>query len=48
MGVLRAVENGLPLVQSANGGESLACDAQGRILARVPFGEARAIAVTLP
>ncbi len=48
MGVLRAVENGLPLVQSANGGESLACDAQGRILARVPFGQARAVAVSLP
>ncbi len=48
MGVLRAVENGVPLVQSANGGESLVCDAQGRILAHIPFGEARAVAVTLP
>ncbi len=48
MGVLRAVENGLPLVQSANGGESLACDAQGRILARIPFGEAKSVSVRLP
>ena len=48
MGVLRAVENGVPLVQSANGGESLACDAQGRILAHIPFGQAKSIAVRLP
>ena len=48
MGVLRAVENGLPLVQSANGGESLVCDAQGRILAHIPFGEAKSVAVRLP
>lgn len=48
MGVLRAVENGVPLVQCANGGESLVCDAQGRILAHIPFGEARALGVTLP
>ena len=48
MGVLRAVENGLPLVQCANGGESLACDAQGRILAHIPFGEDNSVAVRLP
>ncbi|BCM90133.1 apolipoprotein N-acyltransferase [Abditibacteriota bacterium] len=48
MGVLRAVENGIPLVQSSNGGESFACDAQGRILVHVPFGEARSVAVRLP
>jgi len=48
MGVLRAVENGVPLVQSANGGESLACDAQGRILARIPCGQAKSVAVRLP
>jgi apolipoprotein N-acyltransferase len=48
MGVLRAVENGVPLVQSANGGESLVCDAQGRVLAHIPFGQAKAVAVTMP
>lgn len=48
MGVLRAVENGIPLVQSANGGESIVCDAQGRILAHIPFGEAKSVAVRLP
>ncbi len=48
MGVLRAVENGLPLVQCANGGESIACDAQGRILAHIPFGEVKSLAVRLP
>jgi len=48
MGILRAVENGVPLVQAANGGESLVCDANGRVLAHIPFGEARAVAVTLP
>ncbi len=48
MGVLRAVENGIPMVQSSNGGESFACDAQGRILAHIPFGEEKAVAVRLP
>lgn len=48
MGVLRAVENGVPLVQCANGGESLVCDAQGRVVAHIPFGQARALGVTLP
>ncbi|RYX85454.1 apolipoprotein N-acyltransferase [bacterium] len=48
MGVLRAVENGTPVVQSANGGESFVCDAQGRILAHIPFGESKAVTARLP
>lgn len=39
MGVFRAVENGLPLIRSANTGISGAIDPSGRILARTPLFE---------
>jgi len=39
MGVFRAVENGLPLIRSANTGISGAVDASGRVLARTPLFE---------
>lgn len=48
MAILRAVENGVPMVQSTNGGVSLACDAQGRTLADIPYGKIGAVAVRLP
>jgi apolipoprotein N-acyltransferase len=45
---LRAIEQGLPLVRSANTGVSAAFDGRGRYLASVPLGEAGSFVVTLP
>lgn len=38
MGILRAVENGIPLVQSANGGYSFVVDPHGRLIMTTEFG----------
>jgi apolipoprotein N-acyltransferase len=45
---LRSIEQGLPLVRSANTGVSAAFDGRGRYLASVPLGEAGSFVVTLP
>lgn len=47
MGVLRAVENGLPLLRAANTGISGAVDANGRILARTPLFEPAVLRVDI-
>lgn len=43
--VWRAVESGLPLVRSASMGHSVAVDASGNIVGRIPLGERRAMRV---
>ncbi len=45
---LRAIEQGLPMVRVANTGISAMIDAQGRITAMVPLGQADALDVPLP
>ena len=45
---LRAVEEGLPLVRAANTGITVAFDALGRELARLPPNTAASLVVTLP
>ena len=45
---LRAIEQGLPLMRSANTGISTAFDARGRQLAALPLGQAGTLSVTLP
>ena len=45
---LRSIEQGLPLIRSANTGVSAAFDGRGRYLASVPLGEAGSFVVTLP
>jgi apolipoprotein N-acyltransferase len=45
---LRAVEEGLPLVRAANTGITVAFDAYGRELARLPANEAAEMVVALP
>ena len=44
----RAIEQGLPLVRSANTGVSTATDPFGRILAAIPLGQSGSIDVSLP
>lgn len=41
--VIRAVENGLPLVRSASQGYTFIVDRRGRVLTRAPFGEKAAL-----
>jgi apolipoprotein N-acyltransferase len=48
LGRLRAIEQGLPLVRSANTGVSAMIDGKGRVLARLPLREAGAIEAPLP
>jgi apolipoprotein N-acyltransferase len=48
LGRLRAIEQGLPLVRSANTGVSAMIDGRGRVLARLPLREAGAIEAPLP
>lgn len=45
---MRAVEQGLPMVRSANTGISVVTDAAGRIVAELPLGEAGFIDARLP
>jgi apolipoprotein N-acyltransferase len=45
---LRAIEEGMPIVRSTPTGISAVIDAQGRLLARVPYHEAGAIDSRLP
>jgi apolipoprotein N-acyltransferase len=48
LGRLRAIEQGLPLVRSANTGVSAMIDGRGRVLARLPLREAGSIEAPLP
>jgi apolipoprotein N-acyltransferase len=48
LGRLRAVEQGLPLMRSANTGISAAIDARGRVLASLPLNEAGRLDAPLP
>jgi apolipoprotein N-acyltransferase len=48
MSLLRAVENGVPLLQSANGGYSFVADASGRVLAGSSYGEAQVLDAPYP
>ncbi len=45
---LRAIEQGVPMVRVANTGISAMIDAQGRITAQIPLGQASALDVRLP
>jgi apolipoprotein N-acyltransferase len=45
---LRAVEQGLPLLRVANTGVTAVIDARGRIVQRLPFGEAGSMDVRVP
>lgn len=48
IGRIRAIEQGLPLVRSANTGISAVIDGKGRVLASLPLNEAGAIDAALP
>ena len=48
IGRVRAVEQGLPLVRSANTGISAVIDGKGRVLAALPLNEAGALDAALP
>ena len=45
---LRAIEQGLPLIRSANTGVSAVFDGRGRLLNSVPLGQAGWFHLTLP
>ncbi|KPA20172.1 Apolipoprotein N-acyltransferase [Shimia sp. SK013] len=45
---MRAIETGVPVLRAANTGISAAIDAQGRVLAMLPLGEAGFLDVVLP
>lgn len=47
MGALRAVENGVPVAQAANGGYSFAVDRYGRFMVKTSINTAQTIAVDL-
>ncbi|HEX8465165.1 MAG TPA: apolipoprotein N-acyltransferase [Abditibacterium sp.] len=47
MAVMRAVENGVPVVQSANGGYSFVVDPQGRLVVSTVFGMPATLASTV-
>lgn len=46
--VIRAVENGVPLIRSASSGLSMAVDGGGNILATLPLHEQKALSVSVP
>jgi len=48
MAAVRAVENGVPVVQAGNGGYSFLVDPCGRFVVKSSFGMAQAIPVTVP
>ena len=45
---MRAIEQGLPMMRAANTGISAAIDADGRVVASLPLGEAGALDAALP